>query len=298
MTACHSLYAQQDAQYTQFLYNTQTYNPAFVGMTGNKVITALYRAQWIGVEGAPRTQSLYYSAPSRLKGLSVGFGLLNDKVGPSSETFFDLDVSYTVALSTKTNLAFGIKASANLLDINYSTLIQDLSQGSDPLLSNNIDNRFSPNIGAGVLFYNEDFFLGMSIPSFLETLHFDRSSLSEAKEKMHLYVSSGFVKELSPELLMRPSIIVKAVAGAPIQTDISTSFLLKEKISFGVSYRFKAALSGLIGYQFSEELFVGISYDKAATDLGRDIFNSGSTEIIFRYNFGKIAGMKTPRFMF
>ncbi|MCW1953754.1 MAG: type IX secretion system membrane protein PorP/SprF, partial [Flavobacteriia bacterium] len=238
-----SLNAQQDAQYTQFMYNTQSYNPAFVGLSGEKSVVALLRSQWMGVEGAPKTQMISYNAPTKMNNLSMGIGIVNDKIGPTSETYFDLDFSYKIALSGNSFVNFGIKASAHLLDINYNLLTQDTSLGSDPLLAQNIDNRFSPNIGAGVLYYQDDFFIGFSVPSFLETLHFDRSSLSEAREKMHFYVTSGLVVDIDQNLLLRPSLLVKAVPGAPIQMDVSATAMLKEKLSFGLSYRLQAALS-------------------------------------------------------
>ncbi len=293
-----SLNAQQDAQYTQFMYNTQSYNPAFVGLSGEKSVVALLRSQWMGVEGAPKTQMISYNAPTKMNNLSMGIGIVNDKIGPTSETYFDLDFSYKIALSGNSFVNFGIKASTHLLDINYNLLTQDTSLGSDPLLAQNIDNRFSPNIGAGVLYYQDDFFIGFSVPSFLETLHFDRSSLSEAREKMHFYVTSGLVIDIDQNLLLRPSLLVKAVPGAPIQMDVSATAMLKEKLSFGFSYRLQAALSGLVGYQVSNELFVGLSYDRAATSLGRDLFNSGSLEAVVRYNFGSQTNSNKPRFIF
>jgi type IX secretion system PorP/SprF family membrane protein len=276
------VHAQQEAQFT---YSTQSYNPAYVGFNEEKSIIALYRAQWIGVEGAPKTQVLHYGSPTKWKGLSIGFGLLNDKIGPTSETMANIDMSYTIFLSSDVKVAFGIKASAHLLDINLSLLNQDYNLGPDPVLNNSIDNRFSPNIGAGVFYYTPDYYIGLSVPSFLETLYFDQSSLSKAKEETHFYLNSGFVKEVTPDLLLRPSFLIKAVAGAPLQTDIAVAVLLKGKVSFGFSYRVRAAISGLFGYQFSDHFFTGISYDRAATDLGQEIFNSGSLELVLKYRF-------------
>lgn len=278
-------YGQQEVQFTQFIHSTQSYNPAYVGLDGEKSLVALYRAQWIGIEGAPKTQVINYGSPTRWKGLAIGFGLLNDKIGPTSETLFNLDFSYTVDLSTDARMVFGIKVSAHLLDINFSLLNQDFSFGPDPVLNNSIDNRLSPNIGAGVLYYTPDYYLGLSVPSFLETLYFDHSSFSKAKEKLHFYLSSGFLIDINYDLVLRPSFLMKALAGAPLQTDLSLAMLLKEKVTFGLSYRVKAAVSGFIGYQLSDHFFTGISYDRAATDLGQEIFNSGSLELVLKYRF-------------
>jgi len=293
-----SLFAQKDAQYTQFMYHAQSYNPAYVGIAGQKSLVFLFKSQWIGIEGAPKTQTLAYSSPTKMKGLSIGFGLVKDQTGPISETFFDLDISYTIRISENSKMAFGLKGSAHLLEVNYSLLTQDLSMGTDPLLLGSADNRWSPNIGMGVLLYKSDFYIGLSAPSFLETLYFDRSSLSKSFNKLRLYAMSGFVREINHYLLLRPSIILKKREGAPLQLDFVASLMFSNKVYLGVSYRLKAALGGLFGYQFSDSFFIGLSYDKSATNLGQYFFNSGSAEVVFRYNFSKRKGVKQPRFLF
>jgi len=291
-------YAQKKTQYNHFMYHAQSYNPAYVGMALQKKLILFYRSQWIGIEGAPKTQTLAYSSPTKMKGLGVGFGLLKDQIGPTSETFFDLDLSYLIRISENSKMAFGLKGSAHLLEVNYSLLTQDLSIGTDPLLLGKADNRWSPNIGMGILFYKTDFYIGLSAPSFLETLYFDRSSLSKSFNKLRIYAMSGFVRELNHHLLLRPSFILKIAVGAPLQLDLAASLIFRNKVSFGISYRLKDALGGLFGYQFSDSFFIGLSYDKSATNLGQYFFNNGSAEVIFRYNLSKVKGVKPPRFLF
>ncbi|WP_394750412.1 PorP/SprF family type IX secretion system membrane protein [Spongiimicrobium salis] len=293
------LYAQQDAQYTQYMYNTVSVNPAYAGSRGNISIGALHRSQWVGLDGAPKTQTFNIHSPIGYRGVGLGFSIVNDVIGPTSETNFDIDFSYTIYLSTKNKLSFGLKGSANLLDIRFSELNQDFTNpnGPDPTLQFDIQNRLSPNVGAGVYLHNEKFYAGLSVPRFLETSHFDESSLSTAKEQMNLYFITGYVFELNPLLKFKPTLLTKAVQGAPLQVDVSANFLIREKFVAGLAYRWDAALSAMAGFQVSNEFLIGIAYDKETTELGAARFNDGSFEVILRYDFARVIGnIKTPRF--
>lgn len=290
-------YAQQDAQYTQYMYNTVTVNPAYAGSRGHLSIAALYRAQWVGLDGAPETQTFNLHTPLGYKGLGLGLSFVNDIIGPTSETYFDADFSYTIQTGIEGKLSFGLKASAHLLDVQFSQLNQDTGQGPDPTLQQNIDNRFSPNIGAGIYYHNERFYAGLSIPRMLETEHFDESNLSTARERMNWYLITGYVWELNPFLKFKPALLTKWVEGAPLQVDLSANFMLNEKFIFGAAYRWDAAFSGMFGFQISDQFLIGLAYDREITDLGATTFNDGSFEVILRYDFLKSLGnLKSPRF--
>jgi type IX secretion system PorP/SprF family membrane protein len=289
--------AQQDAQYTQYMYNTVSVNPGYAGSRGHMSIAGLYRNQWLGLEGAPETQTFNIHTPIGYRGLGLGLSFVNDVIGPTSESYFDVDVSYTIPTSKEGKLSFGLKASAHLLDVRFSELNQDASTGADPTLQQNIDNRFSPNFGAGVYYHTERFYAGVSIPRFLETTHFQESSLSTAAEQMNFYVITGYVWDLSPFLKFKPTILTKAVRGAPLQVDLSANFMFNEKFIAGAGYRWDAAFSGLVGFQVSDNLMIGMAYDREITDLGATSFNDGSFEIILRYDFIKVLdNLKSPRF--
>ncbi|GMN11642.1 type IX secretion system membrane protein PorP/SprF [Croceitalea sp. MTPC9] len=290
-------FAQQDAQYTQYMYNTVSINPAYAGSRGHMSLAGLYRAQWVGLEGAPETQTFNIHTPIGYKGLGVGLSFVNDVIGPTSETYLDLDVSYTIDLDYDKKLSFGLKPSINLLDVQFSELNQDLGQGTDPTLQQNIDNRFTPNVGAGVYYHTDRFYAGLSVPRILETTHFEESSLSTAKEQMNFYLITGYVFELNPFLKFKPAVLSKIVQGAPLQLDISANFMLDEKFIGGVAYRWDAAFSAMFGFKVSEEFLIGLAYDREITDLGATSFNDGSFEIIIRYDFIRAIGnLKSPRF--
>lgn len=292
-----SSFAQQDAQYTQYLYNTVSINPAYAGSRGHLSLAALYRAQWVGLDGAPETQTFNIHSPVGRRGIGLGLSIVNDVIGPTSETFFDVDISYTINLDFDKKLSFGLKPSINLLDVQFSELNQDTGQGVDPTLQQNIDNRFTPNVGAGVYYHTDRFYAGISVPRILETSHFDESSLSTAREQMNFYFITGYVFELNPFLKFKPALLTKLVQGAPLQVDVSANFLFDEKFIGGVAYRWDAAFSGLIGFKASDEILIGLAYDREITALGSTSFNNGSFEIIFRYDFARALGkLKSPRF--
>jgi type IX secretion system PorP/SprF family membrane protein len=290
-------FAQQDAQYTQYMYNTVSINPAYAGSRGHMSLAGLYRAQWVGLEGAPETQTFNIHTPIGYKGLGLGLSFVNDVIGPTSETYLDLDISYTLDLDFDKKLSFGLKPSINLLDVQFSELNQDTGQGTDPTLQQNIDNRFTPNVGAGVYYHTDKFYLGLSVPRILETTHFEESSLSTAKEQMNFYLITGYVFELNSFLKFKPAVLSKIVQGAPLQLDVSANFMLDEKFIGGVAYRWDAAFSAMFGFKISEEFLIGMAYDREITDLGATSFNDGSFEIILRYDFMRAIGnLKSPRF--
>ncbi|MCR9265735.1 MAG: type IX secretion system membrane protein PorP/SprF [Flavobacteriaceae bacterium] len=289
-------HAQQDAQYTQYMYNTVSVNPAYAGSRGHLSIAALYRNQWLGLDGAPETQTLNIHTPMGYRGVGLGISVVNDKIGPTSETYFDVDFSYTIQTSFDAKLSFGLKASAHMLDIRYSELDEF---EIDPQLQSqqDIQNKFSPNIGAGVYYHTDRFYAGLSAPRILETTHFDTSSVSTAKEQINLYVITGYVWDLNPFLKFKPTLLTKMVQGAPLQVDVSANFMMNERFIGGVAYRWDAAFSGLFGFMVSDQLMLGLAYDREITELGAATFNDGSFEVILRYDFLRnIGNLKSPRF--
>jgi type IX secretion system PorP/SprF family membrane protein len=288
------LYAQQDAQYTQYMYNTVSVNPGYAGSRGHLSIAALYRSQWVGLDGAPTTQTLNIHSPIGYRGVGLGMSITNDKIGPTSETNFDIDFSYTIYTSTEGRLSFGLKAGGNLLDVKFSELNQF---SPDPTLAVDIENRFSPNFGAGIYYHTNKFYAGLSVPRFLQTSHFDESALSEAKEEMNFYFITGYVWDINRFLKFKPTLLSKVVRGAPLQVDVSANFMLNDRFIVGAAYRWDAAVSAMFGFNISEGFLVGLAYDREITELGSATFNNGSFEVILRYDFIKTKGeMKSPRF--
>lgn len=292
------VHAQQESNYTQFVNSIQNYNPAFVGIYKNKSLSSTYRNQWIGVEGAPETMSLSYNGTTSKRGLAIGLGVINDKIGPSNETHINIDASYTIKISKESSLAFGLRGVLNMFNVNYNLLNQGTNYGFDPLLINNIENQFTPNVGVGLFYYNENFFTGLSVPNMLKTNVIGETNVSATNQRAHYYLTSGFISKISENVLMRPSFIISAVSGSPAQANLNLSFLMLQKLSLGASYRLRANLSAHLSYQISKPFMVGLSYDKNTSDLGEIIMGSGSIEVSMRYIFNTKNALKRPRFLF
>ncbi|MFN3909462.1 MAG: type IX secretion system membrane protein PorP/SprF [Flavobacterium sp.] len=285
-------YAQQDAQYTQYMYNTITINPAYAGSRGVVSIFGLHRTQWVGLDGAPKTNAFSINAPINNTNLGIGVSFINDKIGPTVENQISADVSYTIPMSDTYKLSFGIKGTANLFNLDISKLSPE--NQSDPTLQD-LNNFFSPNLGAGVYLHSDKLYFGFSIPNFFETTRYTDNTQSVSKERMNYYFIGGYVFDLSPNLKFKPAFLAKAVEGAPLQLDLSGNFLISEKFVLGGAWRWDAAWSAMAGFQVSEQLFIGYGYDRETTNLAR--FNSGSHEIFVRYElFKKVERIVSPRF--
>jgi len=287
-----SCFGQQDAQYTQYMYNTMSVNPAYAGTRNAINFTGLYRNQWVGVGGSPKTLTLNGHSPlGKNDNMGIGLSVINDKIKPTQETNIDIDFSYRIKVSQDANLSFGIKAGGHLLGVDFEQLNQFTN--SDEALQVNIENKFSPNVGAGIYYYKDTFYLGLSAPNLLATKHFDEisnegGSLSFlATERVSYYLISGLVVDLTDRFKLKPTSLIKATSGAPIQLDLSVNVLAYEKFTLGIAYRLNSALSGLVAFQISDGLMLGFSYDKDTTDLSRTSFNTGSYEFILRYEIFK-----------
>lgn len=296
-TSIWGLKAQQDAQYTQYMYNTLSVNPAYAGSRGVLSINALHRSQWVGLDGAPTTQTVNFNTPVSQR-LGVGLSIVNDRIGngTNQDTYFDAAVSYTVPTSQTGKLSFGIKAGGHALNIDFNQLSNYGNEASSIGLSN-IDKKFSPNFGAGIYYHTNKFYAGLSVPNFLKTEHFDSSSTSLAQERMNFYLITGYVFDLNPNLKFKPAALVKAVTGAPLQIDLSANFMINEKFTLGAAYRWDAAFSGLFGFQITDQFMIGLAYDKETTALGNTTFNDGSFEVMMRYEFkSNYKNVIAPRF--
>jgi len=289
------LWAQQDPEYTQYMYNTIQVNPAYAGSRGALSIFGLHRSQWIGLDGAPTTNAFSINTPINDSKIGLGVSFVNDKLGIMSENTLSVDVSYTIDLDGRTNnkLSFGLKGSANLLNVGYSRL--NIKHPGDPQFAEDISGVFTPNIGAGIYYHNDNAYLGLSVPNFLETKRYDDNVQSTMRTRMHYYLIGGYVFDLNPMLKFKPAFLVKAVEGAPLQVDLTANFLIQEKFTIGAAYRLNASFSGLVGFQITDGLMVGYAYDADTTRLAR--YNSGSHEIFLRFElFNRYRRVNSPRF--
>ncbi|MDF4201713.1 type IX secretion system membrane protein PorP/SprF [Maribacter sp. SA7] len=292
--------AQQDAQYTQYMYNTFSVNPAYAGSRDALSISALHRSQWVGRDGAPNTQTLSVHGPTSNK-VGLGLSIVHDEIGNNTNqnTYIDAAFSYTLDTSENDKLSFGLKAGGHLLNLDFNNL-RNYSAGGVAITDTDLYKKFTPNFGAGIYYHNDKFYTGLSIPNFLQTEHFDSSDGNESLvsvDRVTWYLISGYVFDMSPSLKFKPAFLLKATSGAPLQADVSANFLLNDKFSMGAAYRWDAALSALFGFQMTPEFMLGLAYDSDISELGGTKYNNGSFEVFLRYEFLKKDKIDlTPRF--
>lgn len=297
-----SVNAQQDAQYTQYVFNTLTVNPAYAGSRGQLSAAALYRSQWVGLDGAPETFTFNLHSPVQNSRLGYGISVVQDNIGDGvvSETYLDAVVSYTIDVSLEGKLSFGLKAGGNILNLDFNSL---RNFDAEPVSVDNIENRFSPNFGIGIYYHTNKFYAGLSAPNVLQTEHFDNSQTASnsvqflSRERINFYLITGYVFDLGRDFKFKPALLTKVVGGAPLQVDLSANFLFNDKFSFGAAYRWDAAVSALAGFQISDQVMLGLAYDREITELGAARFNDGSFEVFLRFELVKsFQKLVSPRF--
>ena len=271
------IYSQQDPQYTQYMYNMHIVNPAYAGSEGTLNIGLLHRTQWVGLDGAPKTTVAAINAPIK-KNIGLGLSVFADEIGPVKEQNAFVDVSYTIQTSDYGNLAFGLKGGFTFLDAKLSTL--DLGDDiPDDVFDNDINDSYA-NFGAGAFYYTDHFYAGLSMPNMLNQFHLNRKGgiISSASEKMHYYLTSGYVFDLNDNLKLKPSVLLKGVEGAPLSIDLAGNVLINNKFELGVSWRIDDSINALMNVEVARGFRIGYAYDYTLSNLGD--FNSGSHEII------------------
>lgn len=276
------VFPQQEPQYTQYIYNTTTINPAYAGNRGVTSVFGLHRSQWVGLEGAPRTSVFSLNVPFNDSNVGLAATFSSDKVGPADESGVSFDVSYTIPMNDDYNLSFGLKGTLSSLNVDFRKL--HIQNSTDVFYQSNIDDKFIPNIGAGLYLFSDRLFTGFSVPSILETSYYDDNDpYVEAKKRITMYFMGGYVFDINRDLKFKPTFISKAVKGSPLQLDLTANFLIDEKLVLGAAWRWSAAVSGMAGFQLTNNWFIGYSYDADTTRLAN--YNSGSHEIFLRYDF-------------
>ena len=197
-------------------------------------------------------------------------------------------------------LSFGLSAGGDFISLDFNAL-RNFDQ--EVVQQDNIDNKFSPNFGLGLYYHTPKFYLGFSAPNILETEFFDNNANDAnsvnflSTEQINFYLITGYVFDLSGDLKFKPALLTKAVGGAPLQVDVSANFLFNDRFSFGAAYRWDAAVSALAGFQITDQLMLGLAYDRETTELGGSQFNDGSFEVFLRFELLKrFQKTVSPRF--
>lgn len=285
------MFAQQDPQYTQYMYNMNVVNPAYAGSKESLSLTGLYRKQWSGLDGAPETFTLSIHSPV---GEKVGLGLsaIKDELGPVKETNVYVDFSYTLDLSASLKLALGIKAGMTFHDVGLVDL--QLIHPGDPFFSENIDNTY-PNVGAGAFLYADNFYVGLSAPNMIKSVHLDENGLKYGSEELHYFATAGYIFDINDNFKLKPSVMVKSTFDAPVSFDANLNALFYDRFEIGGSYRLDDSFSGLVGFQLTPMLRIGYAYDHIVSDLSA--LTSASHEVILTFDlYFKKKVLRSPRF--
>lgn len=285
-------HAQQLPQFTQYMYNTIAINPAYAGNRDGLSLTALHRSQWVGLEGAPRTQTFSIHSPLRNEKVGLGLSVINDKTGYENYTYLYGDFSYTIDVSEDITLSFGAKGGFSYYNLDEE-LFNEPSVLEDPFFREQF-NRWTPNVGAGLYLSSQDWYLGLSAPKLINN---DNNDYSEyvALEQVHYYLTGGYVFDLSSTWKLRPTALAKVTSGAPLSVDISATTIYNEKLYLGATYRIDDAVGAFLDFQIFEPLRVGYAYEYSVSDLRP--YTSGSHEVILIYELrAKNTKYKSPRF--
>lgn len=274
-------FAQQDPMFTQYMFNTLAVNPGYAGSRGALNVTGLLRNQWVGIDGAPKTQTFFAHTPIINKNMAVGLSVVNDKIGPINQTFIYGDYSYTIKVTDNSKLAFGLKGGVNIIKGNLTSV--DLTEQNDQSFSTNIDYKPLPNFGFGLYYHSERWYVGLSTPKLLENKIEASVVYSKLSEKRHYFLIGGFVVDISESVKFKPSVLTKVTEGAPVSLDFTANFLFKDKLWLGAGHRLGDSFSALMQLQLNEQLRVGYAYDYTISKLTK--YNYGSHEIMLSYDF-------------
>jgi type IX secretion system PorP/SprF family membrane protein len=292
--------AQQDPHFTQYMTNMSAVNPAYVTNTPSILnLGSLYRYQWSGIKGAPKTLTLFAHTPINEK-LETGFSLISDDIGDGTkkETNFFADFAYILQLNEKQKISFGLKAGFSSISTNFNGFrLNSGNISTDDAFSQNT-NETVPNIGVGGYYFTDNYYVGISIPNLLSAEHIkSRAPINSfGPQEIHTYFTGGYVFDIDENFKFKPAFMSIFVKGAPVSVDLTANVLYNEKFELGAAYRFGDSVSILMNFNVTPSLRIGYSYDYTTSNLSQ--FNSGSHEIVLLYNLDLLGKGydKSPRF--
>lgn len=286
--------AQQDPNYTQYMYNMSVINPAYAGSKDAISTGLLYRKQWVSIEDAPTTGTFFGHSPVG-KNVGLGLSILSDKIGPVEETNVYGDFSYTLKLGEDSKLAFGLKAGATfhkvgLLDKVYNSV----PDANDPAFSKNGNSTFL-NIGSGLFYYTNKYYIGASLPNMLKSKHLDFEGRQFGSEVSHYFLTGGYVFDVNENVKLKPFAMVKSAFNAPTSLDVSLNTLLYNKFEGGLTYRLEDSFGAMVNFMITPNMRIGYAYDHIVSDLSIKTKSSHEFILLYDFSFSKKVS-SSPRF--
>ena len=292
--AITELSAQQDPHYTQYMYNMSVMNPAYAGSKESMSGGFLYRKQWVGIEGAPTTGTFFIHSPV---GRNVGLGLsvISDKIGPVEENNIYGDFSYTLNLGGKQRLAFGLKAGLTMHKIDFATIYPTLPDVNDGVFGGSNPNSTFLNIGSGVFYYTDKYYVAFSVPNMLKSKYLDFDGRKYGTEVIHYFLTGGYVFDINPNLKFKPFAMINSSVNAPTSFDVSTNFMLYDKLELGATYRLEDSFGAMVNFAITPSLRIGYAYDHIISDINVVTPASHEVMLLFDLNFPKKVS-RSPRY--
>ena len=283
--------AQQDPQYSMYMFNPLSVNPAYAGSRDALSVTLLGRKQWVSIPGAPLTGTLSIHSPLKNEAIALGLSMIHDEIGATKNTGLFGDIAYRFMLGGNSKLSFGLKGGMDIFSADFRPLISN--DAGDIVQNTPVSSKLLPNLGFGAYWYSDKFYVGFTAPKLLEN---DLTTISGSlsSQNRHFFLMGGYSFDANSVVSVIPSFTLKAVSDAPMSIDANVNFLFYDKLWIGAGYRFGDALVADIMYHFTSKLRAGYAYDYTLSDLGG--YTSGSHEIMINYDLDFLGkGFHTPR---
>lgn len=289
-------FGQQDPMFSQYMFNTLSVNPGYAGSRGALSMTALSRHQWVGVEGAPVTNTFSAHAPIREGQMGIGGTVVQDKIGPVSQTFGYVDVAYHMRVNQKAILSFGMKAGISAFQVNFASL-NNIEQSVSPQLVGKGGQKTTPNVGAGVFYYTNEFYAGLSVPRLI-AYQSDVTTDISAVQQRHYFMEAGVVKDISYAVKFKPTFLIRMAQKSPTGVDLTANFILHERLWLGSTYRVGNEVGMIAQFQLTQQLRAGYAFDYPLTDINKQASFVGTHEVMINYEliFSEKNKFKSPRF--
>jgi len=284
---------QQDAQFSMYMFNPLTVNPAYAGSRDALSVSLIGKNQWVNINGAPTTATLSLHTPLRNEAVSVGLSVIQDEIGPTQTTGIYGDLAYRIKVSKNSSLAFGLKGGVDIFSADFGDL--RVRDENDRQYFTPIQNEVMPNFGFGLYLNSDKYYIGLTVPKIVQNeLEGGSVNGAQAYQARHLFLTAGRTFEINSVFDIVPSALVKLVENTRPTIDMNVNFMFYDKIWIGGGYRINDSFVGNLVYHFTPQFRVGYAYDYNTSELGE--FNAGSHEIMLGYDLDFLGkGFKSPR---
>ena len=293
--SAEQMFAQQDPQYSQYMFNQMAINPAYAGSKEAISASAFIRSQWTGIEGAPKTETVSIHAPLKKKKVGIGFSVIADQIGPKKSIGAMGSYAYRIPIKNG-KLSFGLRVGVFNYTYNWDAITY--KDQADVYNTHNQTSTIVPTADAGVYYYTNTMYVGFSATHLysgrlttVSTLNGDNGKLAP-----HLFFTFGKAWSLSENLIFNPSLMVKTAKGSPSTADLNLSFLLKQRLWLGLSARSTYGFVVYAQFNITEKFKLGYSYDYGVNKIGK--VGGGSHEIMLGYDFNiSKSKITSPRYL-